>query len=345
MNLDIWSWSVTAPWNNGNPQQYVEMWRHVVDIFKQEGVNNVEWVWCPNCMSNPFAPWNDAKNFYPGDEYVDWIGIDGYSWGSANTSGNTAWAISFPYMYDSIIRDFQCTYLKPILICEIGCLQDARYPKEKWIGDVYDCLFHYPFIKGIVWLNTYNPTTGTQEDFRVIRMYDDNLPVPERVEQAYRDAIAGPSFISYFPTIEEAAPQELMCDPLPAANEFPKHEVALNKRPGSIYRPGDVLAPAYFLYPPSDTANMFVDAYIVIKTPDGTFFSFRPSGFVRGIVPSVANFGVKRLSRAMAFYYALPGNLPEGDYTVYSGLVKKGQNPALAANQLSLDQDTFTYRH
>ncbi|MEJ2745864.1 MAG: glycosyl hydrolase, partial [bacterium] len=231
MNLGIWAWSVTAPWNNGDPHQYVEMWRHVVDIFKEEEVHNVEWVWCPNYMSHPFAPWNDAKNFYPGDEYVDWIGIDGYSWGSSNTSGNSTLAVSFPWLYDPIIRDFQCTYLKPILICEIGCLDDARYPKEKWVADAYDYLFHYPFIKGIVWLNTYNPGTGTEEDFRVIRMYDDVLPVPERVSQAYRDAIAGPSFITYFPTLEEAIPQELACDPLPAVGELPKHEVALNKRP------------------------------------------------------------------------------------------------------------------
>ena len=344
MNLNIWAWSVTAPWNNGDPKQYVAMWRHVVDIFKEEGVTNVEWIWCPNAMSYTLATWNDVNNYYPGDGCVDWIGLDGYSWGSANTSGNAKSALSFPCIFDPIVRDFQCTYKKPIILCETGCLEDARYPKPKWIGDAYDYLFQYSFIKGIVWLNSYNPETGMEEDFRVIRMYDDKLGVPEIVTSAYRNALTPESFITYLPTLEQATPSELACNPLPRGSEYPKHEILLNKSPGSIYRTGDVLAPAYFVYSATNPANMFVDPYVVVKLPNNTYYSYTKSGFVRGIVPAATGFAVKRESRSMTFYYTFSGSLPEGAYILYSGLVRKGQSALVAANRLSFDQDPFTYQ-
>lgn len=44
------------PWSekpDGNqPGDYVKMWRHVHDIFNQEGTKNVTWVWCPNITSD-----------------------------------------------------------------------------------------------------------------------------------------------------------------------------------------------------------------------------------------------------------------------------------------------------
>jgi len=45
----------------------------------------------------------------------------------------------------------------------------------------------------------------------------------------------------------------------------------------------------------------------------------------------------------MAFYYELPNTLPEGDYTIYSALVKKDSNLRVAANWFSFDEDTFAY--
>ena len=49
-------------------------WIHTWTLFQQEGATNVEWVWCPNNGNYPY------KGFYPGDRYVDWVGVDGYNW-------------------------------------------------------------------------------------------------------------------------------------------------------------------------------------------------------------------------------------------------------------------------
>ncbi|MDX1531405.1 MAG: glycosyl hydrolase, partial [Rhodothermales bacterium] len=42
---------------------------------------NVAWVWSPNVVSVPDTPDNDMHRYYPGDAYVDWVGLDGYNFG------------------------------------------------------------------------------------------------------------------------------------------------------------------------------------------------------------------------------------------------------------------------
>lgn len=68
------------PWSeqlNGNqPGDYIVAWRHVHDIFTQNGVTNVTWVWCPNISSPTTRP---MASLYPGDAYVDWTCLDGYN--------------------------------------------------------------------------------------------------------------------------------------------------------------------------------------------------------------------------------------------------------------------------
>ena len=70
------------PWSeglNGNTSgQYVEMWRHVWNIFQAAGANNyVIWLWAPNRVDNLTNP-PALSELYPGDSYVDWIGVDAY---------------------------------------------------------------------------------------------------------------------------------------------------------------------------------------------------------------------------------------------------------------------------
>jgi hypothetical protein len=63
------------PWYR-DPASYVAAWRHVVDLFRQEGVRNVRWVWAPNALSWTTDGWLDTvQPYWPGDSYVDDIGL------------------------------------------------------------------------------------------------------------------------------------------------------------------------------------------------------------------------------------------------------------------------------
>lgn len=59
-----WFW-----WGNSGPEVYKQLWQYVFDRLKAKGVNNLVWVWT-SCG-------NDA-DWYPGDKYVDVIGVDYY---------------------------------------------------------------------------------------------------------------------------------------------------------------------------------------------------------------------------------------------------------------------------
>jgi hypothetical protein len=66
--------------NSNQLGDFVKAWRHVHDLFQTAGATNVIWNWSPNVwyygQKYPFA------EYYPGDAYVDLIGIDGYNWGA-----------------------------------------------------------------------------------------------------------------------------------------------------------------------------------------------------------------------------------------------------------------------
>lgn len=59
-----------------NPAAFVAAWRRVVDLFRAEGASNAVFVWNPNWQDEGFP--HHYTEYYPGDEYVDWVGIDMY---------------------------------------------------------------------------------------------------------------------------------------------------------------------------------------------------------------------------------------------------------------------------
>ena len=64
-------------WGSGavSPKVYIESWRYIREYFWLEGAFNVSFVWCPN-VGDPEGA--SAYDWYPGDAYVDWAGLDAY---------------------------------------------------------------------------------------------------------------------------------------------------------------------------------------------------------------------------------------------------------------------------
>jgi hypothetical protein len=58
-----------------SPEAYVAAWRHIRAVFQQQGATNAAFIWCPNIGELGGRPWTD---WYPGDDYVDWVGLDAY---------------------------------------------------------------------------------------------------------------------------------------------------------------------------------------------------------------------------------------------------------------------------
>ena len=65
----------------------MQAWKHIVDIFRSVGANNVSYVWCPNFIYPSTTTWPTYASLYPGDSYVDWTCLDGYNWGTNKKEG------------------------------------------------------------------------------------------------------------------------------------------------------------------------------------------------------------------------------------------------------------------
>ncbi len=133
-------------WSGNNAPLYVSAYRHIHDLFVAAGANNVVWAWCPN-VTDTHGGNRTTMDYYPGDAYVDWTGVDGYNWGTKNGGWQT-----FRQVFQDIYP-LLAAKKKPILIGEMASAE-AGGDKGKWIDDIIPTLrTSFPLIKGIVWFD------------------------------------------------------------------------------------------------------------------------------------------------------------------------------------------------
>jgi endoglucanase len=161
MNGNWYPWSA---WNNGGADggaaggaagaaKYVAAYKHVHDLFVAQGATNVLWVWCINVADVPNAPYNHWSNYYPGDAYVDWVGLDAYNWGSSSSC--CVWQ-SFS---DLVVAPYQ-DYVgkKPMMLPETASAEVGG-DKAAWINDMHQALkTEYTAIQGVVWFDINKET-------------------------------------------------------------------------------------------------------------------------------------------------------------------------------------------
>jgi mannan endo-1,4-beta-mannosidase len=148
-------WFAWAEGVNGNqPGEYVAAWRHVHDIFTSVGATNATWVWCPNV--DPDHVLQGLNSLYPGDEYVDWTGLDGYNWGT-NPNGPKGW-MSFEKLFESTYRNITESIApsKPLAIGEIGSSEHGG-SKSAWIEEALDSVpADYPKVRALLWFEKFD---------------------------------------------------------------------------------------------------------------------------------------------------------------------------------------------
>jgi hypothetical protein len=145
MNGD-WCW-YSAFYTGKDPSVYISVWRHLHKLFADAGVENVLWVWNPHDVSLPAFAWNHPLNYYPGDEYVDIIGLTGYNTGTY-FPGET-WR-DFHDIYKPMVVDYSNWFDKPFMITEFGSSSFGG-DKPAWIKKMFEDLPQYPRIKLAVW--------------------------------------------------------------------------------------------------------------------------------------------------------------------------------------------------
>jgi Glycosyl hydrolase family 26 len=164
MNGDWESWNGSHYNDSGTydgPLLYIKAWKHMHDIFVQRGATNAVWVWAPDKGDSPKENWNHWLKYYPGDDYVNWVGFDGYNWGIDGSSWSSYW-ISFEDTFLPIYRDFAGR--KPMMIAETASAE-AGGDKAQWIADAEAAIkARWPDLDAFVW---FDVNKLTETDWRV----------------------------------------------------------------------------------------------------------------------------------------------------------------------------------
>lgn len=152
MNGDWYPWSAGYKQNgtvvsDQTPGDYINMWRHVHDVFADAGLSDagsLQWMWAPMNTDAGGAP--KMEEYYPGSAYVDWVAVDAYNWGT-KTSWST-WTSPESLMKDALGRVSALAPDKPLAIPETGTPSGSNGQKQQWFNDLYGFTSYYQSASG-----------------------------------------------------------------------------------------------------------------------------------------------------------------------------------------------------
>lgn len=224
------------------PGRYVERFREAAAVM-HASAPNVAMVWAPNAQDAGY-PWAgdtevplplpgtddfaaldsdadgviDARDdaygaYYPGDTYVDWVGLSAYATGRNPKDGTENWNIVPPEgMFRATIQTFHDRYAagkhKPMVIAETAAVFDPDDTlgggatelaiKSAWIDQVFGPLgVGSPGLRGVaavLWFSQQKPLAANKWTTTPhARLRDERIHSNPAVASAYRRAIeAGP---------------------------------------------------------------------------------------------------------------------------------------------------------
>ncbi len=152
------------------PEKFVAAYRHIIDIMDAQGATNISWVFHINYADDPGTSWNAFENYYPGDNYIDWIGVSIYTLYTPMDTDMT----DFRTMMDDVTsRLAVMAPSKPLVVAEFGATTNSPIGSASSWADaaLADILAdRWPSIIGFswwneTWQNDDNPAHNT--DFRV----------------------------------------------------------------------------------------------------------------------------------------------------------------------------------
>jgi hypothetical protein len=196
MNGNWYEWSAEQGINM--PADYINMWRHVKDMFDSMNLdaNHVQWVWSVN---NVDAGGFTAEQYYPGHNYVDWVAIDGYNFGDSRET--SIWKTPAEVFNPMLTRMRALAPNKPLAITEVGSTTDIGthvVEKADWITTFFNQAVNNNDVKMVVWFNEDKENDwavfgGANSDNATLFSYG---TASYKTYDAYRNAVATSHFVS-----------------------------------------------------------------------------------------------------------------------------------------------------
>jgi len=155
----------TEPDRFEGPETFKKAYRYVVDRVRARGATNILWVFHAMNYSYPQDTWNLADQYYPGADYVDWLGISVYG----KQYAEETWTPFFPIFDWPYTELTQLDPVKPIMVAEWGV---GEYPasgnKAAFIKEALETMKKYPRLKAAVfWHERWQNEDDTYSNLRV----------------------------------------------------------------------------------------------------------------------------------------------------------------------------------
>jgi mannan endo-1,4-beta-mannosidase len=148
MNATWYSWG----YRHVPPGTFVAAWRHIVKLFREQGADNVTWLWTINAdlpSTGPIADW------WPGGDYVTWVGIDGYYYRPTDSFGS---------VFGKTIAQVRVLSHKPVLLSETAVGPGAGQAAK--IGELFTGIRQYQTL-GLVWFDIAQNDGIYHQDWRI----------------------------------------------------------------------------------------------------------------------------------------------------------------------------------
>jgi len=162
------------------PERFRDAYRHIIRLCRESGADNITWVFHAGGKSYPNQEWNAFENYYPGDEWIDWLGFSAYG---THTP--------FSMYYGSFRSEIENTYPrmikmapeKPIIVAEMGSAKDNPYVDQvEWTREALETILsmRYENLIGFTWWNeawqndenpNHNTTMRVQDNPQLLALF------------------------------------------------------------------------------------------------------------------------------------------------------------------------------
>lgn len=137
MNGNWYPWGTTGT----TPGQFVAAWRLIHALFTGVGATNVIWIWNPNDIFP--VPQVPLQQYWPGNAYVNWVGITGYF--SAGGPQN------FANLFGPTMREIRQFTSEPFIIAETSV--ETSTDEVSAVNSLVRGVMRHPSVLGLIWFN------------------------------------------------------------------------------------------------------------------------------------------------------------------------------------------------
>ncbi len=148
MNAPVYSWG----YGHVPASTFVAAWRHIVTLFRGQGAGNVTWLWTISADGPGTGP---VASWWPGADYVTWVGIDGFYLRRSAT---------FRTVFGRTISQVRALSAKPLLVSETAVRPGSGSFVK--IASLFAGIRRFGLL-GLVWFNEAEHQGSSDQDWRI----------------------------------------------------------------------------------------------------------------------------------------------------------------------------------